>query len=205
MGRSIEFNIPEDSDEFFTDTFENEEGEEETEQVKHLSICLGSGDAWPVYLRVFMISAYLREQAEKNTQFMNLLLKICPIHCNESQITGDLMSLLFSRMQANNDMLNFNYILQHADDLKYRGLYPFVYLAKQYKYNVSLTINEIREISKMFNELQKFVPYHKEDLKYSPYYEVADEPYNLADERWEDVIKGFNEASKKTNIITHFY
>lgn len=145
---------------------------------KTTSVSLGSGDAWPCYFRPFFVAAYIKEKREGNNKnILDAIELCCP---PEHKIT-----------MLDEEKL-YNYNLQNIVDKV--NLYPFVeliYLRKLNIENISSPI--IKRVSNSMQILKNYLPYEDADLIDTPYFEADD--YNLADERYDELINAFKKTS----------
>lgn len=151
-------------------------------------VSLGSGDAWPCYLRLYFIAAYLREfkksNKEINKDVLDTIISCCPPNVYERNYL--LPNKIF-------DVYNHN-ILYSVD------LYPFVQLMYLRLKSNSFAYPIIKETAKSMTKLAEFLPFTNEELKGTPYYKVCD-GYNIADDRCVELCDAFNTSIKKGNNI----
>jgi hypothetical protein len=203
MGRDIHFiriDAPED---------------DENRVIAHVS--LGSGDAWPCYWRPFMIAGYRRIQqlegldAKKRQAMLDAILKCCPpshdsvdnsaMYCGYNHVSRtDKFWSFLDRQKILDETTAFKgktQLLLHA-----AGLWPIVELILIHG-RAQITTPTIRRVAEMMALLETFVPYenNKETALAGTPYENVDEPYNLADERWEELIDAFKVAALDEDIV----
>lgn len=187
------------------------ESDEDTRVVA--SVSLGSGDAWPCYLRPFFIAAYVRQNGgDPNDPVLQAILKCCPP--NHTSIDNTRQSCGFfghttrdfgmfsAQLKARHNMIDEVEVFRAENQLLLdkAGLWPCVELLLMH-HRCPFTTPTIRRVSEMMQLLGSYVPYSDEDFEYAEPYIGVDSDYNLADERWKELIEAFRLAALEDDII----
>jgi hypothetical protein len=181
--------------------------EDENRVIAHVS--LGSGDAWPCYWRPFMIAGYRRiQKMGGNEKQLQAILKCCPpshrsvnnssVCCGYNHVArSDQFWAFLDRQKVLDETAAFKgktQLLLHA-----AGLWPIVELILIH-HRAQITTPTIRRVAEMMELLKEFVPYDETALNGTPYENITDS-YNIADERWEELIEAFKLAALEEDII----
>jgi hypothetical protein len=210
MGRDIRFYRP----------AKTEEDEEDYYEKMHIaSVSLGSGDAWPCYIRPLFIAAYRRVKyiadggefggAGDVDGLLDTILKCCPP--DHSKIDNTRQSCGFYGHEAR-DFGMFSIQPRHnqIDETQLfrgtiqllickAGLWPCVELLLMHA-RCPFTTPTIRRVAKMMEMLKDWLPFEEEDLDGTPYAGVESD-YNLADERWVELREAFTLAASEDEAI----
>lgn len=207
---------------------DEDETDEDYYEKRHIvSVGLGSGDAWPCYIRPFFIAAYRRlkqildedrtEDVSKPDDWkeieavLDAIVRCCPpdnSHIdNRKQSCGFFghvakdFTMLSPTLKGRHDQIDETVLFRAETQLlmERAGLWPCVELLLMH-HRCPFVTPTIRRVSAMMQLLKDFVPYETEHLNGTPY-EGVDNDYNLADERWVELIDAFELASKEDNVV----
>jgi hypothetical protein len=166
------------------------------------SVDLGAGDAWPSYLRGYMIAAHRKVQAG-TSRYREKMLEVIELCCPPNRVLVDIRPYYFQsfeldRVRRKEDnyeriQLDRDILMQSGDAkvwLAVAGLEP-IYQLICYTATGGFTGECIKNAAKMFEALVPFLPMKQDDLKDTPYSE--DE---LADDRYIEVAEAFKKASR---------
>lgn len=196
------------------------DGSDEDYEARHIAtVSLGSGDAWPCYLRPFFIAAYRKLQSEGRTEDvdgaqMDAIVRCCPpdnskidnrrVPCGFFGHEAKDFTMLSPRLKGRHDMIDEGEMLQAETQLLLdrAGLWPCVEMLLMH-HRCPMVTPTIRRASKMMLELMAWLPYEDEDLKGTPYEpsDAFESYYNLADERWKELVEAFKLAASEENVI----
>ena len=194
-------------------TEEEETDEDYYEKRVVASVSLGSGDAWPCYLRPLFIAAYVRQNGgDPDDPVMQAILKCCPP--DHSTIDNTRQSCGFfghaprdfgvfsGQIKARHNMIDETELFRAENQILVAkaGLWPCVELLLMH-HRCPFTTPTIRRVSEMMQLLKAYVPYEEKDLEYAEPYADVESDYNLADDRWKDLIEAFELAASEDDII----
>jgi len=176
-----------------------------------VSVSLGSGDAWPCYLRPIFIAGYRRLQAlgTATPEILEAIVECCPPdHTKVDNTRGSCgffghVSKDFGSfgLRSRHDKVSEPHLFRARAQLLMdkAGLWPCVEILLMH-HRAQMATPTIRRVSTMMQLLHDYIPFEEEHLIGTPYDGVNDD-YNLADDRWNDLRDAFALAASEDDVI----